>query len=827
MLGAYVGAISPSGCMPPIRRRTPNAESDAPSADGMPILEASNESLDPVEIDLEAPEPEMSDGVQVEETKDGGVVIDLEPKQGDAMDPEAQVHGANLAEYLDESTLSGVAESLMPAVDADDESRADWKSMMAEGIKYLGLKFEDRSFPFQGASGVYDTLMLEAVIRWHATATAELLPASGPVKTQIVGIPNEESEAQASRVKEFMNYYLTEGAPEYVEENDQMLMWLPLCGSAFKKTYQDPILNRPVSSFVSPDNLIVNFGASDIDTAPRVTHEFPITERDLKMKQIAGFYRDCELGVPDDTSTGEGSNPVKEAVDRVQGTIKTTPSDPTIDVTYRFREIHADIDLEGFEHKIEGEDDPSGLPLPYIVTIDISSRKVMAIRRNWREGDTTYQKIGYFTHFKFVPGLGFYGYGYAHILGNPAKGATALQRQMIDAATLEMFPGGLRVKGMRLDNNNKMIAPCEFAEIDTGGLPINQAIMSMPYKGPSEVSLMLWEKSRESAQRLAGGSEIAVGDGRQDAPVGTTVALLEAANRPQSSTIKNCHRAFRREFKLIAALFGQFLPETPYPFPVAGGQKSIMRADFANGVDVIPVSDPNIVSSTQRIMRAEALLRSAQSAPTIHDQYEAYKNMYVEMGVDPGKIDKILPKPQDAQPSDPLTENQNALIGKPLKAGEYQDHDAHIASHQVLAEQVPAIMAHIAEHLGMKMRVQVQNVLGIQLPPMGEKLPPQIENQVAMAVAKAMQAINQPQGESPTPEQIAMEQVKVEGQKVVAKMAEIKAKTQTEAFKAQITSIDKQKDRQTRLDIAEINDRSRRAQRAEAAASSFAQRRTF
>jgi hypothetical protein len=807
-----------------------SAASPVAAGDGMPILEADTEVLDPVEVDIEAPPPEMVDGVEIQESPDGGVIIDLEPEQKPSTDPEAMVQDANLAEYMPESVLNGLAESLMQAVDADDQSRSDWKSMMQEGIKYLGLNFEDRSYPFQGASGVFDTIMLEAVIRWHATATAELLPASGPVKTQIVGIPSEETDAQASRVKEFMNYYLTEGAPEYVEENDQMLMWLPLVGSTFKKTYQDPILNRPVSSFIQPENLIVNYGAADIDTATRVTHEFTINQRELKMRQLAGFYRDIDLGLPEPDAIESGERPVGEAVDRVQGTQKSLPTDPTMDITYRFREVHADIDLEGFEHRETGDDNveaATGLPLPYIVTIDTSSRKVLSVRRNWREGDSTYEKVGYFTHFKFVPGLGFYGYGYAHILGNPAKSSTALQRQMIDAATLAMFPGGLRVKGMRMDNNNQMIAPCTFPEIDTGGLPISQAIMAMPYRGPDEVSLELSRDVRNNAKSLAGTSEIAVGEGRQDAPVGTTVALLEAANRPQSSTIKNCHRAFRREFKLIAALFGQFLPDRPYPFPVSGGSKAIMRADFNNNIDVIPVSDPNITSSAQRMMRAEALLRFATQAPAMHNQYEAFKQMYVEMGVDPGKIEKLLLKPEDAQPLDPLSENQNALIGKPVKAAEYQDHDAHIQSHAPLMETVPTIQAHIAEHMALKMRVQVQNAMGVQLPPAGTKLPPEIENQIAMGVAQSMQSLNKPQGENPTPEQVAMEQVKVEGQKVAAKLAETKAKTQTEAFKAQMKAQSEEEDRRTRILVTDMQIRAKRADNAAREAQQFSQRRKF
>lgn len=767
---------------------------------------------------------------------DGSEMIDLAPKAAGLPIAGGETHDANLAEFMPETALQSLAEQLINAVENDLKSRADWENMMAEGIKYLGWKFEDRNWPFPGASGVFDTVMEEAAIRWYSTASSELLPASGPVKTQIVGIPSEETDAQSSRVKEFMNYYLMEGAPEYVEETNQMLLWLSIVGSAFKKTYQDPILNRPVSPFISANDVIVNFGAADVDTAPRVTHRFGLPLRDMKMRQLSGFYRDTDLGVPNDTVQQSGENPIQQQVNTVQGVQRTTSSDPEIDIEYKMFEVHCDLDLEGFEHRSSGTSpdipeggggEPTGLPLPYIVTIETDSRRVMAIRRNWNEGDKSYQKIGYFTHFKFMPGLGFYGLGYAHILGNPAKSATALQRQMIDAATLEMFPGGLRVKGMRLDNNNKMIAPCEFVEIDTGGLPISQAVSPMPYKGPSQWSFELWKEGRANATKLGMGSEIAVGEGRQDAPVGTTIALLEAANRPQSATIKNCHRAFRREFKLIAALFGQFLPETPYPFPVAGGQQTIMRADFTNNVDVIPVSDPNINSSAQRQMRAEVIWRSAMEAPQIHDLREAAKQRYIEMAIDPARIDAILPPEQKAEPLDPLTENQNALMGKPLVAAAYQDHQAHIMAHQPLAETVPTIQAHIAEHMALAMRVNVEKMLGITLPPPGTKLPPDVENQLAVMVAQALQQLDQPQGEQPTPEQIAMEQIKVEGQKVAATLHATQARTQVEAFKAKLRYAEAEKDRQADERIALINAQAKRAERAKANAQRFSQRREF
>ena len=768
--------------------------------------------------------------------EDGGEIIDFSPVEEAApLD-----HDDNLATVMDEDELNNIANDIIRWVEEDKTSREPWEGLLTEGIQYLGLKMEDRSFPFQGAAGVFDPILLEAVIRWHATASGELLPAAGPVKTQVIGTSSPEIDAQASRVKEFMNFYLTEGAPEWVEQNDQMLFWLPLVGSTFKKTYQDPILNRVVSPFILPQDFVVSFSTDDLDTCPRATHIVHMSAKDMKMRQLQAFYRDVELKEPEYDE--ETKSPLATASQNTQGLTTPSESDEADHTVY---EVHIDLDLPGFEHTqssgdgaedgSEGGDEPTqtGLPLPYIVTVELASRKVLAIRRNWKEGDESYQKIQYFTHFKFVPGLGFYGIGYAHILGNSAKAITSLQRQMIDAATLEMFPGGLRAKGsQRGDDNNLMIGPCEFREMDTGGLPIQQAIMTMPYKGPSEVSLILWEKTRENARGLGNMTEIAVGEGRQDAPVGTTVALMEAANRTTSATIKSAHRSYRREFKLIAALFGQFLPEEPYPWPVPGGPYAIMRTDFSEQVDVIPVSDPNITSSAQRMMLAEAELRFATQAPQLHDQYQAYRQMYVAMGLDEGKIDKILPPPEQAQPLDPLTENQNALTGKPLAVGAYQDHQAHIAAHQTLSEQVPTLAAHISEHLAAAMRVNVETKLGMQLPPAGTKLPPQLENQIAVLVAQALQELQGPEGQEPTPGQIAMAQIKVEADKVRAQLKEIEARTATDVYVANKKAQSEKARNDTQKEIALLNyqkemAKAREKDRADRRKRAFGTRSTF
>jgi hypothetical protein len=739
--------------------------------------------LDGADIEIDDDGPAMLDGAEFTELDDGGVEIDFEPEVERLEDAPFD---ANLALYMDDMDLNTLGETLLSGVEEDRQSRGDWEATMSEGIKLMGLKIEDRTMPFKGACGVYDPLMAEAVVRWQAVAAGELLPASGPVKTQVVGVANEQLEAQASRVQQFMNLYLTELAPEFYEEFDQMLFWLPLVGSTFKKTYQDRLLGRPVSRFVLPDNFVVSYGTSDLATSPRFCHITPMTRRNFRLAQLAGVYRDIDLGDPqaDDSS----QTPIQAEVDGVQGV------EPGAEGTeeYRIYEVYADLNLVGYENE-------DGIPLPYVVTIEEGSRKVLSIYRNYDETDPTYQRKDMFTHYKFMPGVGFYGLGYAHLLGNSAKTATSIRRQLIDAGTLNNFPGGLRVKGMRLEDNNIGIGPTEFREIDTGGLPIQNAIMTMPYKEPSQVSLALLKETYEGARNLANTAEIAVGEGRQDAPVGTTVALMEAATRLQSATLKRCHRAFSRELKLIANLFGKYLPDEPYPFPVRGGMAAIMREDFANNIDVIPVSDPNISSSAQRMMRAEALLRFATQQPDQHNLREAYRQMYVEMGVAPEKIELILaPERQKPRPLDPLTENQNAIVGMPLVAGAYQDHDAHIAAHAPIAQDNPILQAHINEHLALKMRQQVEQIIGQPLPPPGMPMPPELENQLAVMVAQAMQQLAPMYKPQPEVDQLAQ----VEMQKLQIKQADNERDAQVELAKAQMEAQTDAANRASREKIA-------------------------
>jgi hypothetical protein len=724
------------------------------------------------------PESIESEGTLIEPADDGGVVVDFEPSRNLAnIDPEMDFD-ANLAAVLDDGELAEISQHILEGIEADRQSRVEWDGLRAEGIKLLGLNIEERSYPFQGACGTYDPLMAEAVFRIQAIARGELLPARGPVKTQVVGLSTDPRQDIAIRKQEWMNLFLTQLAPEYYPDFDQMLLWWAMDGSAFKLVYQDPVLKRPVLPFINADNFIVDYNATSLETARRATYVTPMSKRQLREMQKSGAWLDIK--VPEPQQQARQQSPVKEQVDQSTG---LKPVLALGDDTYRINNCHTDLELEGL--------DDFGLPVPYRVTIDEDSRKVLGLYRNWRQDDPMRRKRRCFVHYKFLAGFGFYGYGYSHVLAGAAKTTTMVTRQIVDGGTLNNFPGGVRVKGMRLEDNNLQIGPMSFPEIETAGLPIQQAIMAMPYKEPSEVSFKMLQSVRENARNLANTAEIAVGEGRQDAPVGTTIALLEASQKVQSAILKRAHAAQREEYTMLADLFGEHLPERPYPFPIQGGRMAIMRSDFQDNNDIIPVADPNITSATQRVMRTEQVLKMATGAGPLFDQRAAYMNMLREMGYDEQEISRLMPAPPMARPLDPLSENQNMILNKPVKAAPYQDHDAHMQSHMPLTmqpgpAQQPAL-AHIAEHTSMKMRVQVEQIIGMPLPPPDQPLPPQIENQIAVLVAKAMQVIAQQQGGAdPSATQIMMEQLKLDAAKIQQQAAAATTKSQTEIYKANL-----------------------------------------
>lgn len=704
------------------------------------------------------------------ENADGSAEVDFSPVSASAI-ADPNTHDANLAEFMSDSALGQLADDIIQKVTDDDESRADWKGQLSEGMRLLGLKMEDRQFPFKGASGAVSPMMLEAIVRTMAEANSELIPPQGPVKTQLFGSTSDERDDKAARVKDFMNLYLTKWAPEYYPDFAQMLFWWGFAGSTFKKVYQDPLKRRPVSPYIRADDFIVSYNTSDLFSCPRMTQRSMMSRRQVRSLQLSGLWLDEPLG---DGTVMQDDDIVQMAADSAAGVVKPSYSG---DEEYEIYETHLDIDLKDFEHYIEGSNIPSGLPIPYRVSIDKRNNKIFAIRRAWNEGDMSFERDLNFVHYKLIQGPGFYGLGYCHLLGQQTKTSTALIRQAIDTNTLNMFPGGFKAKGMRFEENSLMIGPCQFIELDTGGVPINQAFSAFPYKEFNPATLGLLQYVDEGARNLASTAEVATGEGRQDAPVGTTVALMEAAKKVQSQMIKSGHQALGQELQLFKKQFGLYLPEEPYPFPVRGGMSHIMRADFSDDVDVIPVSDPNITSSAQRLVLAQATLQMATSAPPgTHDLTAAYRQVYEAMGKTADQIQQIMPPPQQAQPLDPLSENMNALMNMPITAGLAQDHDAHIAVHQALQE-IPSMQAHMAQHMAMKMRVQVERILGIQLPPPGAQLPPDVENQIAVLTAQAMKQLqDEAGGQEPTAGQIAMEDLRIKAADVAAKVQEAKDK---------------------------------------------------
>lgn len=758
----------------------------------------------PTEIDLSDDlellgAPVEVDGALITDTDDGGSVIDFTARTAIGVDPAAS-HEANLAEFMSESDLTAIASNLTDAVKQDIDSRQDWEGQLAEGMRLLGLRLEDRQFPFKGASGAVDPLLMEAILRGQANANAELIPAAGPVKTQTIGASSTQRDDKARRVKDWMNLYLTKLAPEYYPDYSQMLFWWYFAGSTFKKVYQHPLLRRPVSPFIRADQFVVSYDTTSLHECPRMTHISKMTRRQVRGLQLSGYWRDIDLI---DSGPDVQESVFEAAVDQASGVYN--PNNSSLyngDEDFKFYECHVDLDLKGYEHYIEGAAVPSGLPLPYRVTLDPETNKILAIYRNWKENDPAFLKQLQFVHYKLLQGPGFYGLGMCHVLGNSAKAATSLTRQIIDGNTLNMFPGGLKQKGMRIEENSLMIGPCQFVEIETGGMPINQAFMAMPYKEVSPVSLTTLQHIQESGRRLSGATEIAVGEGRQDAPVGTTLALLEAANKIETQMIKFGHQAFKEELGLIKNLFGQYLPQEPYPFPVRGGMSTIMRTDFTDEIDVIPVSDPNITSASQRLVTAQAkLTMGLQAPPGSHNIPVLYRQVYEAMGMPDDQINVIMPPPQQAQPLDPLTENQNAIMNMPLKAGLEQDHEAHIEVHKILGE-MPNMQAHIAEHLALKMRVDVQRALGIQLPPPGTPLPPEMENQIAVLVAQAVKVLEMENGgPEPTAAQIAMADLQIKAKKQADEFKVGMAKVGTQREKIATDARQKELDRRSREEI--------------------------
>ena len=654
-------------------------------------------------VDVSVPQPEnFEGGAEVIDDGQGGAMVQaLMEALGGEMETQLD-HEANLAEALDEGYLGEISSDLRGSYEEDLESRSEWEEAYTKGLDQLGIKFEERSQPFEGASGVTHPLIAESVTQFQAQAYKEMLPSGGPVKTQVLGLQDQEREDQAVRVKEFMNYQITEVMEEFDPDMDQLLFYLPLSGSTFKKVYYDESKQRAVSKFIPAQDLVVPYAASDLATASRVTHVLRMDANDVRKMQIAGFYRDVELSKYD-----EDSDEVRQKVDELQGTSKTYT-----DEVFTILEMHVDIDLEGFED-LAPDGQPTGIALPYIVSIDEGSGQILSIRRNFDPNTGIAKKRQFFVHYKFMPGLGFYGFGLIHMIGGLGRAATSILRQLIDAGTLANLPAGFKARGVRVRNDDEPLQPGEWRDIDAPGGNIRDAIIPLPYKEPSGTLAQLLGALIEGGRRFVSLADQQTADANGQAPVGTTVALLERGMKVMSAIHKRLHYAQRQEFRILARIFRDNLPPE-YPYDVEGGNRSVFAQDFDDRVDVVPVSDPNIFSMAQRVTLAQTQLQLAQSNPQIHNLHAAYRRMYQALEVQ--NIDEILPPPPQPQPLDPAIENARALMGELLKTFPDQNHDAHIAIHVMymktsLVMTSPQVMAtlqaHILEHVSQKARQMV------------------------------------------------------------------------------------------------------------------------
>lgn len=725
-------------------------------------------------LDIEIVSPDATTTVM----PDGGALVVF------GVDPAAVeiAFDANLAEHMSEAELTTLCGELIDAYDADKSSRSEWERTLIKGLELLGTKFEERTTPWPGACGVFHPLITEAAVRFQATSIMETFPASGPVKTQIVGGMSPDKERQAKRVKDDMNYILTERMPEYRSEHEKMLFNLALAGTALKKTYYDPTLGRPVSMFVPGEDFVVPYGAADLRSAPRYTHTMRRYANEVRKLQVAGFYRDIELAEP---------TPDYSDVQKKKDEISAESPSVEYDDRHTLLEMHVELDLPGFEDEKDGE--PTGIALPYVVTIEKSSQTVLAIRRNWREEDTFRAKRIWFTDYHYVPGMGFYSFGLVHLIGGIAKSSTSILRQLVDAGTLANLPGGLKSRGLRIKGDSTPIMPGEFRDVDVPAGSIREAITFLPYKEPSAVLAGLLQSLVEEGRRFASISDMEIGDGNAEAPVGTTLALMERAMKVMSAVQARLHAAMRREFKLLTEIVRDGLP-AEYEYEVEPGATRVK--DYDARVDVIPVSDPNATTMSQRVVQYQAALQLAQQAPQMYDLPELHRQMLEVLGIQ--NIEKIIPALGGQKPADPVSENMAILAGKPVKAFLYQDHEAHITVHMAAMQdpkiaaligqspQAGALMAasqaHIAEHLGFAYRAQIEKQLGVPLPPPDEALPEDIEVRLSKLVAEAAERLlrkNQAEAAQQKAQEAAQDPVIQMQQKELAiKEGDLRRKTQ-------------------------------------------------
>ena len=740
-------------------------------------------SEDPIELELvQQPDEETELFVQ----PDGSIV------RGSDMEEETpSKFGENLAEVLDDRELNTIAAELVSSYEEDLDSRDDWFQTYSEGLELLGISSDSRSQPFVGASGVHHPILAEAVTQFQAQAYKEMLPAGGPVDTEVLGITDNAKMEKANRVKNFMNYQITYKMEEYDPEMDQLLFYLPLSGSAFKKVYYDPALGRAVARFVKSEHLVVPYYAVDLLTAPRITHVIHMNENELRKLQLSGFYKDTDMMSP---TSNPDLTEVDDKIDELQGLTRTIS-----DEEFTLLEMHVNLDLEGFED-VDANGEETGLALPYIVTICKDNNKVLAIRPNYDQNDPMRKKVEYFTHYKFLPGLGFYGFGLIHMMGGLTKSVTSILRQLIDAGTLSNLPAGFKSRGLNIQRHDDPLQPGEWRDVDAPGGRLSDAFLPLPYKEPSGTLTTLLGALVDSGKRFAATVEDPTGDGNSEAPVGTTVALMEKGQRVMSAIHKRLHYAQRCEFKILKRVFGEFLPPE-YPYQVQGASENVFKQDFDGSVDVIPVSDPNIFSMTQRITLAQTQLQMAQAAPQLHDLRESYKKMYIALNIK--DIDALLPPEQEVPARDPISEQQAVLTGTPIRAYEFQNHEAYIAAHSAfmqnpMVQQNPvasqAIGANIQEHQAMLYKLQIEQAMGQPLPEIqAGQMPPEMMNEIAlMAQAATQQVTGQAQAmaaamQTPDPQrQMFEQQLQLEREQLMQKEGDDQRDAQLAAMKAEL-----------------------------------------
>lgn len=718
--------------------------------------------------------------------EEGGMVIDFDPDSSGLL---GDSHDSNLVEFMGDDELHSLSSELVQQFESDRQSRADWEDSYVRGLDLLGLKFEDRSSPWEGACGVFHPMLSEAVIRFQAQTIQEIYPAKGPVKTSIVGKIDEEKTKQAHRVENYLNYLITQRMSEYRTETEKLLFSLPIAGSAFRKVYYDPNLGRPCAMFVPAEDFVVSYGASDLTTCERATHIMKRTPNEIRKLQVAGFYADIDLPAP-----SPDISEIQKKYDRLTGDSENYD----IDNRHVLLEMHVDIDLPGFEDRQGGQ--PTGIALPYVVTIDKSSRTILSIRRNWYEDDPKKLKREHYVHYQYLPGLGFYGFGLVHMIGGLSKSATSLLRQLVDAGTLANLPGGLKSRGLRIKGDDTPIMPGEFRDVDVPGGAIRDNITFLPYKEPSNVLYQLLGDIVQEGRRFASAADVKASDINGEAPVGTTLAVLEREMKVLSAVQSRVHASVSKELKILSELVRDYGPEV---YPYDPDEDPVVKQDFDDRIDIIPVSDPNAGTMAQRIMQYQAALQLAAQAPQMYDMPLLHRQMLDVLGIQ--DADKIVPTENDMKPTDPVSENMNLINGEPVKAFIYQDHEAHIQVHmaatqnpqmQELLQQAPnagavqaALAAHVAEHVAFAYRAKIERELGVELPPPNEPMPEDIELRISrLAAPAAAQVTGKAQQEAQAREQAEMQEdpiVQMQQRELALKEQAAMAKAQTEMAKIQ------------------------------------------